>query len=71
MNHQKDSEITRLVLAKKLYLHGCAHSNLKDQVSRMLAVHHFDNAVEMVLKCIATNLAVITSSKRDPGFRDL
>jgi hypothetical protein len=71
LNHRKNSEVTRLVLAKKLYLHGCAHANLKDQVSRMLAVHHFDNAVEMVLKCIATNLAVITSSKRDPGFKDL
>ncbi|MBF8303207.1 MAG: hypothetical protein HW396_1488 [Candidatus Dadabacteria bacterium] len=48
------SEIRRLVLAKKLYLHGCGHASAKDEVSRMLAIHNFDNAVEIVLKCVAT-----------------
>ena len=47
-------EIRRLILAKYLFLHGCSHSLCDDNVSRMLAIHHFDNAVEMVLKCIAT-----------------
>lgn len=51
---EKNSEIRRLVLAKKLYLHGCSHVSAKDKVSRMLAIHHFDNAVEIVLKCVAT-----------------
>lgn len=45
------SEIKRLVLAKSLYLHGCTHATNKDNVSRMVAIHHFDNAIEMVLKC--------------------
>lgn len=71
LNHQKNSEITRLVLAKKLYLHGCAHANLKDQVSRMLAVHHFDNAVEMILRGLARKFSAINSSRRDLGFKEL
>lgn len=65
---KKNSDITKLVLAKKIYIHGCAHASEKDPVSLMLAVHHFDNAVEMVLKCIATKFGVATLSKRDPGF---
>jgi len=44
-------EIKLLVLAKSLYLHGCTHATNKDNVSRMVAIHHFDNAIEMVLKC--------------------
>lgn len=45
------SQIRQLVLAKSLYLHGCTHALHKDDISRMVAVHHFDNAVEMVLRC--------------------
>jgi len=48
------SEIKRLVLAKSLYLHGCTHATNKDKVSWMVAIHHFDNAIEMVLKCAVT-----------------
>lgn len=44
-------QIRQLVLAKSLYLHGCTHALGKDDVSRMVAVHHFDNAIEMVLRC--------------------
>jgi len=58
MKRKKNSEIRRLVLAKKLYLHGCSHASAKDKVSRTLAIHHFDNAVEIVLKCIATKREV-------------
>lgn len=54
MKEKSNSEIRRLVLAKKLYLHGCSHASNKDKVSRMLAIHHFDNAVEIILKCVAT-----------------
>lgn len=53
------SQIRQLVLAKSLYLHGCTHASHKDDVSRMVAIHHFDNAIEMVLRC-----AVIEKSKK-------
>ena len=55
---KKNNLIKRLVLAKKLYLHGCYHAKEIDQISRMLAIHHFDNAVEIVLKCIATKQGI-------------
>jgi hypothetical protein len=64
-------EIRRLVIAKKLYLHGCSHASNKDEISRMLAIHHFDNASEIVLKCVATNCKVVSSSKHEYKYKDL
>lgn len=49
-----ENEIRRLILAKSLFMHGCRHANAKDEVSRMIAIHNFDNVVEIVLKCVAT-----------------
>ncbi|HZX13777.1 MAG TPA: hypothetical protein VFF49_05185 [Thermodesulfobacteriota bacterium] len=68
---RKSSEIRRLVLAKKLYLRGRNHASAKDEVSRMLAIHHFDNVVEIVLKCVATKFGVVSSSKQEFKFKDL
>lgn len=70
MEDRNGSEIRRLILAKKLYLHGCAHAFYNDDVSKMLAIHHFDNAIEMVLKCIATKRG-IQPKARDFDFEDL
>ncbi len=60
---KKNSEIRRLVLAKRLYLHGCTHASRADSVSRMLAIHHFDNAIEMVLKGVATKQGIEPKKK--------
>lgn len=68
---EKNSEIRRLILAKKLYVHGCSHASAKDEVSRMLAIHHFDNAVEIILKCVATKCDVVSSSRQELRFKDL
>ena len=57
------SQIRQLVLAKSLYLHGCTHASHKDDVSRMVAIHHFDNAIEMVLRC-----AVIKKGKKPEKY---
>jgi len=46
----------RLVLAKKLYMHGCRHARNKDVVSRMIAIHNFDNSAEFVAKVAADHL---------------
>lgn len=64
------SEIKRLVLAKSLYLHGCTHATNKDNVSRMVAIHHFDNAVEIVLRCVTTRQGV-KSKKKQLYFEEL
>ena len=63
MNVNRSSEIRQLVLAKSLFLHGCSHATCKDSVSRMLAIHHFDNAIEMVLKCVATKRGITQKGK--------
>lgn len=68
--NNSDSEIRRLVLAKMLYLHGCTHASRKDSVSRMLAIHHFDNAIEIALKCVATKQGTKTA-KKQLYFEDL
>lgn len=69
MEEKRNPEIRRLVLAKMLYLHGCTHASRKDNVSRMLAIHHFDNAVEIVLRCVATRRG-IRSKKKQLYFED-
>lgn len=67
-----ENEIRRLVLAKKLYLHGCSHASNKDEISKMLAIHNFDNVIELVLKCIATNFDIQNKKKNlDFKFKDL
>jgi len=63
MGPKKNSEIRRLVLAKGIYLHGCTHALRKDHVSRMLAIHHFDNAIEIVLKSIASKQGIKSERK--------
>lgn len=68
---EKNSEIRRLILARKLYLHGCSHASAKDEVSRMLAIHHFDNSIEIVLKCVATKRGVVLPLKKEYRFKDL
>lgn len=63
MDSESNSEIRQLVLAKSFYLHGSIHSSCKSIVSRMLAIHHFDNAVEIVLKCVAVKRDITPKRK--------
>jgi len=44
----------RLIYAKYLFLHGQEHARDGTEVSRMIAIHNFDNAVEWILKCVAS-----------------
>ncbi len=68
-NKKNSLELKRLVLAKMLYRHGCTCASRKDTVSRMVAIHHFDNAVEMILRCAATKRGT-KSPKKQPHFED-
>lgn len=58
MSVNRSLEIRQLVLAKSLYLHGCSHASGNDSVSMMLAIHHFDIAIEMILKCMAAHQGI-------------
>ncbi len=48
-----DEHLRRLIVAKMMFMHGLYHSGLGDQVSRMVSIHHFDNANEIVLRLLA------------------
>lgn len=42
----------RLLLAKQLFLHGLDHSKRPGALNKMIAVHNFHNAIEVVLRSI-------------------
>lgn len=44
--------ILSLAFAKSVFLHGCRHAERKDPLSCALAIHNFDLAVEIVLRCL-------------------
>jgi len=70
MKETHEVELRRLILAKKMYFHGCYHASGKDEIGRMFAIHHFDNAIELVLKTAATK-AGIETPKNDFNFHEL
>ncbi|MCW4015464.1 MAG: hypothetical protein NWF06_03760 [Candidatus Bathyarchaeota archaeon] len=43
----------RLVYVKKLYFHAHEHISHQTEFDRMIAIHNLDNAVELLLKCVA------------------
>ena len=45
----------RLIYVKRLYMHGHEHIPYGTEFDRMIAIHHFDNAIELLLKCVATS----------------
>lgn len=48
----------RLIYVKKLYIHAHEHIPMGTEFDRMIALHHFDNAVELLLKCTATKFNI-------------
>jgi len=47
------TDLRILVLAKAMYMRGCVFADDKDEISRMLAIHTFDNTAEVVLRLLA------------------
>jgi hypothetical protein len=60
----------RLVYVKKLYMHGHEHIPNQTEFDRMIALHHFDNAIELVLKCVAAKFDIKYKSN-SVSFPDL
>lgn len=42
----------RLLLAKQLYQHGLSHSRKEGALNKMIAVHNFHNAIEILLRSV-------------------
>lgn len=53
-----DATKRRLIYVKKLYLHGHEHISYQTEFDRMIAIHHLDNAVELLLRCVATKYGI-------------
>ncbi len=68
--HSKES-FDRLVLAKELYQHAFNHSEMPGDFNKMIAVHNFHNAIEVVIRCIALEHEVRTEKDLNVGFVDL
>lgn len=61
----------KLLLAKQLYLHGLEHSNNVGAIDKMIAVHNFHNAIEIVLKAIILHFDIRPEKQLDIDFRTL
>ena len=48
-----EGHLRRLVIAKMMLVHGLQHAGLRDEASRMLSIHHFDWANEIILRLLA------------------
>lgn len=67
-----ETDLKILTLIKAMYKRGCTFAKNKDEISRMLAIHAFDNAVEMTLKLLVKiKDSRPIKNKKDFGFYDL
>ncbi len=67
-----ETDLKILALVKAMYKRGCAFTKNNGEISRMLAVHIFDNAVEMILKLLLKTEGIKPiKNKKDFGFHDL
>ena len=58
-----ETEKMRLILVRALFLRGCVHADESNKISRMTAIHLFDNSVEMALKVIASKRGISPDGK--------
>ncbi len=61
----------RLLLSKQLYLHGLEHSNNAGRLDKMIAVHNFHNAIEIVLKAIILHYDVRSEKQLNITFEQM
>lgn len=61
----------RLLIAKEFYLHGLQHSESNDTLSRIITIHNFHNAAEIVLKAIILTFNIKTEQRLNISFIQL
>lgn len=61
----------RLLLAKQLYKHGLEHSNYGGALNKMIAVHNFHNAIEIILKAIMLHYDIKSENQLDIKFGEM
>jgi len=48
----------RLIYVKRLHMHAQEHVSNGTDFDKMVAVHHLDNAIELLLKCVAASYGI-------------
>ena len=48
----------RLIYVKRLHMHAQEHMLHGTEFDKMIAIHHFDNAIELLLKCVAAKYEI-------------
>ena len=48
----------RLIYVKRLHIHAQEHVSHGTEFDKMIAIHHFDNAIELLLKCVAAKYEI-------------
>lgn len=66
-----ETDLKVLALAKAMYFRGCDFTKCKDEISKMLAIHTFDNTIEMALKLLAKIKEVSPKNKDHWEFYEL
>ncbi len=58
-------KMKRLVILKQIFTQGQVHRQSRTQTSNMLACHHYDLCIEMLLRMICTDLNIKLKPKED------
>ena len=61
----------RLLLAKQFYEHAMDHSRGGDALGKMIAVHNFHNAIEIVLRAIMLEHEIRPTRELNLNFESL
>ena len=64
-----ETTMKRLVIVKQMFSHGKSHRLNDTEIGNMLACHHYDLSIEMLLKIVTTELKV--DYDKDVKFWDL
>lgn len=70
---EKIDKVTRkkLVYVKRLHIHAQEHMLNGTEFDRMIAVHHFDNAIELLLKSVAITYGISFKNPLRVNFHTL
>lgn len=63
--------MSRLLLAKQLFLHGMDHSEKAGPLNKMIAIHNLHNAVEIVLRAVFLHFEIRAEKELNIGFEDM
>ena len=70
-SEEKNAIFRRLLLARQLYLHGLDHSHKAGALNKMIAVHNFHNAAEMVLRAVLLHYHIRTEKQLNLDFESM